>query len=132
MLPSRYVLSFGLMVLMLSVSASGKQQGQASPSQAQSPQPSSQQGQSQQGQSQQSQDGSVQPIPAYRSPLASAADNDSLQQGTGAEQLVPDTRLPAGAQNLSLGAPKTGHGYWEPFIDVASEAYSNYGAGPGT
>jgi hypothetical protein len=76
-----------------------------------------------------------QPIPAYRSPLASAADSGSVQDNSaGAEQLVPDTRLPAGAQDLSLGAPKTGRSYWAPYFYLSSSAYSNAaaeGSGPG-
>lgn len=80
--------------------------------------------QTQEPQSQQEQNQTNQPIPAYHSPLASAADN-GVQDTSDADQLAPDTRLPAGAQNLSLGAPKTGHGYWAPYLYASSSSYSN-------
>lgn len=117
MLVLRCGLSIGLMSLALSVPVGWAQQ-QATQDQSQQPQSD----QSQQSPSQE-QNGNNQPVPAYRSPFASAADNGALQ---GAEdQLTPDTRLPAGAQNLSLGAPKTGHGYWAPYVDLVSSTYTN-------
>jgi len=100
-----------------------QQQPQAAP-QAQTQAPQSQ-GQSPQSPSQPEQNGNAQPVPAYRSPLASAADN-GVQGETNADQVVPDTRLPAGAQSLSLGAPSKEHLYWAPFLDFSSMAYSNY------
>jgi hypothetical protein len=72
---------------------------------------------------QQSQDQGAAPIPAYRSPLASAADNqdsDANPQG-----LTPDTRPLAGAQYLSLGGLGTTRSYWQPHLNVFATADSN-------
>lgn len=81
--------------------------------------------QPQQSPSQQpSQNGDAQPVPAYRSPLASAADNSPVEDNS-ANELVPDTRLPAGAQALTLGAPKISHMYLAPSIDATSSVYTN-------
>ena len=75
---------------------------------------------------QQPQNQADQPIPAYRSPLASGAGNASVDDTSGgAQELAPDTRSLAGALGLSLGAPKTAHSYWSPFLDVSGSAYSN-------
>ncbi|MGA8767031.1 MAG: hypothetical protein WB559_08430, partial [Candidatus Acidiferrales bacterium] len=43
------------------------------------------------------------PIPAYRSPLASAANNDEDTETN--TDLTPDTHSLTGAQNLTLGTP---------------------------
>jgi len=44
------------------------------------------------------------PVPAYRSPLASAADNGNEDDlNTNPQKLVPDNRSLSGAQVLSLG-----------------------------
>ena len=57
-----------------------------------------------QGQTQdQGQTQPLQPIPAIRSPLASAAGNDSGDQSPDQQRLEPDTNPLAGAQDLSLG-----------------------------
>src|ERR1700690_1893594 len=57
------------------------------------------------------------PIPAYRSPLASAANND---EDTDTDtDLTPDTNSLTGAQNLTLGMP-TARTYWQPHIDITS------------
>ena len=78
-----------------------------------------------QDQSSQDQNQGNAPIPAYHSPLASAADNgeDSVPVTS---ELAPDTRSVTGIQDLSLGAPKTGHSYWQPHFDVNASFYSNY------
>lgn len=84
-------------------------------------QQSDQQQNQNQGQSGQQPVQSQAPIPAYRSPLASAAgDNDE----TGPQTLTPDTTSLSGAQNLTLGTPVT-HSYWQPHVDFFLTADSN-------
>jgi len=63
-----------------------------------------------------------QPIPAYRSPFASAADNSDIvpQQGT------PDNRSLSGAQDLSPFLVPN-HSYWQPQINLYATANSNPG-----
>jgi len=57
-----------------------------------------------------------QPIPAYKSPLASQADNgDTANEPM---QLAPDTRPLTGIQDLSLGVPQDRHSYWQPHAEV--------------
>jgi hypothetical protein len=115
MLEFRYRFSLALITLVVSFPACWAQQ--------QTQQPSSQQDQNQ----------TAQPIPAYRSPLASAADNGAVQDTSAeGEQFSPDNHLPAGAQDLSLGAPKTSHGYWSPYVYASSDTYSNPTLGSGT
>jgi hypothetical protein len=80
-------------------------QGQSSPNQPQSDQNTQQ---------------SAAPIPAYRSPFASAADND---QGEETEPVTPDTRPLSGAQELSLGG--LNRSYWQPHADVFGSVDSN-------
>ena len=65
------------------------------------------------------------PIPAYRSPLASMADNPE-DTAAGASEIAPDTRSVTGVEYLSLGAPKTGHSFWQPHVDANGSFYSNY------
>ncbi len=79
---------------------------------------------------QQTPDQSAPPIPAYHSPLASAADNGG-DQDNGAQTLAPDTRSLSGAQNFSLGAPSTNHSYWQPFVNVSTILDSNPNEGTG-
>jgi hypothetical protein len=79
--------------------ASGSSAQQSSQS-TQSSQDTNAQGQT--GQKEQS----TTPVPAYRSPLASAADQ-SDDTGPIPAAVEPDTRPPAGAQSLSLGAPES-------------------------
>lgn len=74
-----------------------------------------------QQQQEQTQDQSAAPIPAYRSPLASAA-NDSAINPQGP---TPDTRPLAGAQYLSLGGLGTTRSYWQPHLDVFATADTN-------
>ena len=78
-----------------------------------------------QTQSSQDQNQGNAPIPAYHSPLASAADNSEGSVPVTSE-LTPDTRSVTGIQDLSLGAPKTGHTYWQPRADVSGSFYSNF------
>lgn len=104
----------------------------ASPAAAQEQNPQGQQTQSQ-GQQNQAQTPSPQgqqneeqpaaPIPAYHSPLASAAGDDDSDQET--EPMTPDTRPLAGAQNLSLGSLENNHNYWQPHIDISESVVSN-------
>jgi hypothetical protein len=89
---------------------------------AQDQQTQGQESQGQQNQGQQTQDQSAQPIPAYRSPLASAADNGDSDVETG--PVTPDTRALAGVQDLSLGGP-TVRSYWQPHFNVFGTAESD-------
>ena len=77
--------------------------------------------QSQQPSQQQSPDQPSGPIPAFRSPLASAAGDDSEDEP---QELAPDNRSLSGAQNLSLGIPTT-RSYWQPHVDISATADSN-------
>src|SRR6202035_5915220 len=62
------------------------------------------------------QQGAQQPIPAYKSPLASQADNgDALGEPM---QLGPDNRPLTGIQDLSLGVPLDRHSYWQPHAEI--------------
>jgi hypothetical protein len=75
---------------------------------------------------QQSNDKAVPPIPAYHSPLASAANNDDAEDvEAGPQKLAPDTRPLAGAQDFSLGAPALTHSYWQPHVNVTTTADSS-------
>jgi len=104
--------SFSVALALLAMGAPGARAQQ----QTQQPQPKPSQPQNQ----------ADQPIPAYRSPLASGAGSAPVEDtSTGAQELAPDTRPLAGALGLSLGAPKTARSYWTPFLDVSGTAYSN-------
>src|SRR5580704_760883 len=72
--------------------------------------------QSQQPQQPEQQQGAEQPIPAYRSPLASQADNGGVINGP--SELGPDNRPLTGIQDLSLGVPLDRHSYWQPHAEV--------------
>lgn len=72
-----------------------------------------------------------QPIPAYHSPLASAADNAQDQANADSQKLLPDTTALTGVQDLSLGVPATNHSYWQPHVDLSSTVDSNPLAGNG-
>ena len=69
---------------------------------------------------QQAPDQSSQPIPAYHSPLASAADSGEVDS----QQGMPDDRSLSGAQNLSPLLLPT-RSYWQPGIDVSATVDSN-------
>ena len=63
------------------------------------------------------------PIPAYRSPLASVANNDD-ESDNDIQRLTTDNRALAGAQYLSLGVPTT-RSYWQPRFNISGTADSN-------
>jgi hypothetical protein len=75
------------------------------------------------GQQDQSQDQNQQPdegqpsepIPAYRSPLASASNNYN-GTNTSSQQIIPDTSSLSGFQNFGLGMPNQ-RSYWQPHIE---------------
>jgi hypothetical protein len=68
------------------------------------------------------QDQGAQPIPAYHSPLASAAPGD---QDADTQTLAPDTSPLTGAQNFTVGVPIATHSYWQPSFNFATSADSN-------
>jgi hypothetical protein len=70
-----------------------------------------------------------QPIPAYHSPLASAASNGD--EAYDPQKLNPDTTALTGIQDLSLGVPATTHSYWLPHLDFSSTVDSDPLAGQG-
>src|SRR5579864_584690 len=70
-----------------------------------------------------------QPIPAYHSPLASAAANGDETYDP--QKLSPDTTALTGIQDLSLGVPATTHSYWLPHLDFSSTVDTNPLAGQG-
>src|SRR5580700_405798 len=79
----------------------------------------------------QQQQGAQQPIPAYKSPLASQADNgEGMSEPV---QLGPDNRPLTGIQELSLGVPLDRHSYWQPHAEIDftgdSEAPQSGGTG---
>jgi hypothetical protein len=65
------------------------------------------------------------PIPAIRSPLASATDNGDQEETPSAQQLTPDTRSLTGAEDLSLGSPAVRHSYWLPRVSLFTTVDSN-------
>jgi hypothetical protein len=65
------------------------------------------------------------PIPAIRSPLASAADNGDADETPGSQQLTPDTRSLTGVEDLSLGSKPLSHSYWQPFLSFSVTGDSN-------
>ncbi len=82
--------------------------------------------QAQQPENQQPQeDQSARPIPAYRSPLASAAGNEDSDLYADPSKILPDNRSLAGAQVLSVGGPAETHSYWQPHVDFTSTVDSN-------
>jgi hypothetical protein len=113
----------GTAVCVVALSAPGVRAQQQTPDQGQPQTPD-------QGQPQTPDQGPAQPaapIPAYRSPLASAANNDDEDTET---ELTPDTRALTGVQNLSLGNSLT-HSYWQPHVDIFSTVDSNPQVEPG-
>jgi hypothetical protein len=73
--------------------------------------------------SSQNQDQDNEPIPAYRSPLASAGDNSELNSSP--DQMAPDTTSLAGAEQLSVGSPEGQRSYWQPHIGINVTANSD-------
>lgn len=81
-------------------------------------------------QSQQQGQQGEQPIPAIRSPLASAADNgDDLSPNP--QEMQPDTRSLTGVQDLSVGTMALEHSYWQPRIAFLETVDSNPGYSTG-
>jgi len=66
------------------------------------------------------------PIPAYRSPLASAANNGDDDGLPGdPSKLNPDSRSLTGAQEFTLGELASKHSYWQPHVNFTSTLDSN-------
>jgi hypothetical protein len=66
------------------------------------------------------------PIPAYRSPLASAADNgDDGGLISDPNKLIPDSNALTGAEAFSLGHLAGRHSFWQPHVDFTSTLSSN-------
>jgi hypothetical protein len=105
----RHIFGVLLCVLILGVRCAPAQQ---TPDQTQDP--TQDQGQAQ----------PAQPIPAIRSPLASAADNGS-DLYPNPQQLSPDTNPLAGVQDLSLGEMPMTRNNWQPHVDLFLGATSN-------
>jgi hypothetical protein len=74
---------------------------------------------------------SAPPIPAYRSPLASAADNGDADGTVDPQKIIPDDHSLTGAENLGLGVPSLTHSYWQPHVDLVSSLDSNPVVSPG-
>jgi hypothetical protein len=115
---------FSLLLGVLAARA-GAQQSQQ-PDQGQQNQGQQNQGQTPQGQKNEEQ--ATTPIPAYHSPLASQAGDDSDQDQT--QPMTPDTRALSGAENLSVGSLENAHSYWQPHIDITGSVDSNPEEGP--
>lgn len=62
------------------------------------------------------------PIPAYHSPLAGLSDNGDTANP---DELQPDTRPLAGAQDIAIGTLPMTHSYWEPHFDLTTTGDSN-------
>jgi len=68
------------------------------------------------------QSGPSNPIPAYHSPLAGAADNGLPDQNS--QDITPDTHSLSGVQALTLGSTVT-RTYWQPSFNFSGSADSN-------
>jgi hypothetical protein len=88
---------------------------------AQQDQNQTQQSAQAQGQNQSQSQGNA-PIPAYHSPLAGLSDNGDAAS---ADQMQPDTRPLAGAQDIAIGTLPNTHSYWEPHFDITTTGDSN-------
>ena len=86
---------------------------------------SAQQQPQQQQQGEQPQDQGTPPIPAARVPVLGTVAGGDAEDSVAQQELVPDDHSLVGAENLSLGAPKTEHSFWRPFVDVSSTFDSN-------
>jgi len=106
--------SAALCVVALGVPAARAQQ-QPAPDQQQPP-----------DQQQQSPNQGATPIPAYRSPFASAAGNDDSDS----QNSTPDNRSLSGAQDLSPVLMPT-RSYWQPQLNAYGVVESNPGENPG-
>ncbi|HTW23743.1 MAG TPA: hypothetical protein VMD78_09090 [Candidatus Baltobacteraceae bacterium] len=112
----------GLVIAIMPATARA-QDNQQTPSQNQQGQ-QQQQNQGPTPQGQQNEEQPTAPIPAYRSPLASAAGSDNSDQSE-TQPMTPDTRPLAGVQNLSLGTLTGEHNYWQPHFDIFESIVSN-------
>jgi hypothetical protein len=65
------------------------------------------------------------PIPAYHSPLASAANNAEGETNDDSQRMLPDTTALTGVQDLSIGVSPLNHSYWQPHVDLSSTVDSN-------
>jgi len=83
------------------------------------------QGQSQNQGAQQNQDQAQQPIPAYRSPLGGASENEEENQTP--DSYVPDTTPLAGASDILIGVPRESRSYWQPSLSFVGTGESNPG-----
>src|SRR6202162_5241430 len=101
---SLYQIAAIIFAVVISVRAAQAQE-QPAPNQPQQPQQQPEQ-----------QQGAEQPIPAYKSPLASQADNGDTISGP--TELAPDDRPLTGIQDLSLGVPLDRHSYWQPHAEI--------------
>ncbi|MGA8451050.1 MAG: hypothetical protein WB707_12545, partial [Candidatus Acidiferrales bacterium] len=110
----RHIFGAVLCILILGVRCAPAQQA-----------PDQTQGQTQDQTQDQGQTQPLQPIPAIRSPLASAAGNDSGDQSADQQRLEPDTNPLAGAQALSLGEKPVTRSNWQPHLDLSVGATSN-------
>jgi hypothetical protein len=70
----------------------------------------------------QSQDQSAAPIPAYHSPLASAADSGEEAPPS---DYTPDTSAITGGANFSVGNPEGNRSYWQPHAEASLTLDSN-------
>src|SRR5271155_3667773 len=103
----KYISIGGIWLLLLSCAPVRAQQQAATPQdQQQGQQPS-------------------QPIPAIRSPLASAADNGDQDEAPNPQELQPDTRALTGVEDLSLGTMALEHSYWQPRLALSEAVDSN-------
>ncbi len=103
-----------LFVIAISVPAARAQEQQQQPPPSQEPEQPQQPDETQ---------GREQPIPAYKSPLASQADNGDSANGP--IQMLPDNSPLTGIQSLSLGVPLHRHSYWEPHAQIAATVDTN-------
>ena len=117
-----YIVATSVCMVALSAPAVRAQQPAPDQSQPQAPDQTQQQTPSDQGPAQ-----AATPIPAYHSPLASAANNDDEDNVT---ELTPDTSALTGVQNLTIGAPVS-RSYWQPHVDITSTVDSNPQIQPG-
>lgn len=116
-------LGWAVFTVVISASCARAQEQQ----QPQQTQPEQQQQQPQQPQQPDQSGGQEQPIPAYKSPLASQADNGGTDANT--PILLPDNSPLTGIQPLSLGVPLRRRSYWEPHAQVDATVDTNPPAG---
>ena len=64
------------------------------------------------------------PIPAYHSPLASAANNEQ-DQTTIDSQIATGHSIVDGIKTWGWACRPTGHSYWQPHVDLMSTVDSN-------